>query len=54
MNKETQAFARWLLMASHADNENRILYVAYKDCFIDDKNNRYTWEQVLKLFQDDN
>lgn len=44
-------FSKWLLSLDDMDNMNRYIYIESKDYFIDDKRNRYTWEDMYRIYQ---
>jgi hypothetical protein len=44
-------FSKWLLSVDDMDNQNRYFYIEDKDDFIDDDRNRYTWEDMYRMYQ---
>ena len=44
-------FSRWLLQSGDFGNVTRYIYIESKDDFIDDDLNRYTWEDLYKIYQ---
>ena len=44
-------FSRWLLQNGDFGNVTRYIYIESKDDFIDDDLNRYTWEDLYKMYQ---
>ena len=44
-------FSKWLLKCDDMSNQNRYFYIEDKNDFIDDDRNRYTWEDMYKLYQ---
>lgn len=44
-------FSKWLLSLDNMDNQNRYFYIEDKDDFIDDDRNRYTWEDMYRMYQ---
>ena len=51
-NSETIDFIRWILRANDLGKEQRYVYIADKDLFIDDNGNRYTWGNMFKIWSD--
>lgn len=45
-------FSRWLLQSNNFDNVKRYIYIESNDNFIDDEGNRYTWEDLYKIYQE--
>ena len=44
-------FTRWILQGDDMGNITRYIYIESKDDFIDDDGNRYTWEELYKIYQ---
>lgn len=44
-------FSKWLLSVDDMDNQNRYFYIEDKNDFIDDDRNRYTWEDMYRIYQ---
>ena len=44
-------FSKWLLSLDNMDNQNRYFYIEDKNDFIDDDRNRYTWEDMYRIYQ---
>lgn len=44
-------FSKWLLSVDDMENQNRYFYIEDKDDFIDDDRNRYTWEDMYRIYQ---
>ena len=44
-------FTRWILQGDDFGNITRYIYIETKDDFIDDDGNRYTWEELYKIYQ---
>ena len=44
-------FSKWLLQRDKFSNATRYIYIESKNDFIDDDGNRYTWEDLYKIYQ---
>jgi hypothetical protein len=44
-------FSKFLLKASDFGNKVRYIYIESKDDFIDDNGNRYSWEDLYKIYK---
>ncbi len=44
-------FSKWLLQIDKFSNVTRYIYIESKNDFIDDDGNRYTWEDLYKIYQ---
>lgn len=45
-------FTRWILQGDDFGNITRYIYIETKDDFIDDDGNRYSWEDLYKIYQE--
>lgn len=44
-------FSKWLLQRDKFSNVTRYIYIESKNDFIDDDGNRYTWEDLYKIYK---
>lgn len=45
-------FTRWVLNSNDFGKQVRYVYVNSKDYFIDDDRNRYSWEDMYKIYKE--
>lgn len=43
-------FSRWLLKSNDMSNTIRYVYIESKDYFISDNGNKYSWEDLYKIY----
>lgn len=44
-------FTRWILQGDDMGNITRYIYIETKDDFIDDNGDRYSWEELYRIYQ---
>ncbi len=48
---DMMGFGKWLLQIDKFSNVTRYIYIESKNDFIDDHCNRYTWEDLHKIYK---